>query len=128
MTSMYKVDNFDEIILMEFNSIIQEFKLQFIPSPNEKYSDVRLVGAMCIIYFTYDRGELPCFLINPLNNRRYFSNLVYKLLYPGENKFDVSIKSSPQQQIMVYAELTRARLSNVILGDFSWASRYDMMP
>jgi|SRR4029078_1589719 len=125
MNSAYHIDNFDQLVLHSFKSSIEKFNLKLVDKTDEFGSELLLVGDKCQLRFTYDRGDLRCTIINPINNRRYLSNLIYKFLSGHNNEIVVSINDPIPVQIEKYARMFTLRLSHILQGDFSWGESYD---
>jgi hypothetical protein len=124
-TTMRHVDNFEEIILFYFNSIIENFRLELKSNSNEIFDKIILVGSVYRIEFTYDRGETSCAFINVQNGRKYFLNQIYQLLCPRDNEISFSINDTPKEMIAKFSEIFERKLPNLLAGDLSWVDKYD---
>jgi hypothetical protein len=118
---LYHIDGLDEMIKKEFAGIIKKANMKFLDNSTRFGDDYSLANNKCILNFKFDRGDLSCLIVHPSSNRRYYSNLVYKILYPHENDiFTFSINSKYEDQLRVYANMIEQKLMNVLEGDFSW--------
>ena len=123
MADIRSILPFKNGITESFQEITRKYDLKFFLDTNEIADIIRLVGSNIELHFTYDRGDLRCSFYNPITRKKYLVNLVYELLYPGENRYKFSV-NDPEGLIENFSKVIEERLSNVMLGDFSWSSNY----
>ena len=123
-SSARHIDNFPEMIFDHFREVIELCNLKVIDNTDQWVSEVRIVGPKCELEFSFDRGDLRCYIINPLTGERYFSNYVYELFRPKAKDLNMPWEDSPDVVLSKYARIFNEELFAVLKGDYSWTDEY----
>jgi hypothetical protein len=107
-----------------FRDLIQEFDLKIV-EPYEGY--YLLLGSMCIIRITYDRGDISCQFkqISEFRDSPGYSVwAVYKFLWPDKEAAEKSDRIyDPKLQLIENSNMVK-NMKNVFNGDFSWLNNF----
>ena len=122
---MYHLDGLDLMINNSFKDIIHKADLTFKSYSQNNMDEYRLIGNKCQIRFVFDRGYISCTFINPMSQKVYHVAEVYKILYPDENAYSISLDVPYESQVDRYVQMIENKLMNIVEGDFSWENRIE---
>jgi hypothetical protein len=118
MDTLIDYQGFEDDIRNSFKDVISNFKFELIKISEGNYE---MNNGQCRIIFTYDRGDVFCFLSNPQesnNLKKYTLWGVYRFLYPNDKPDNKWYKA--EIKLKNLANIAISKLGNVLLGDFSW--------
>lgn len=114
--------NFNVDIVDSFKNIIGKWKFVFVFVYEGCYE---LKNGICILRFTYDRGDVSCTIRkNGEEGFGYSVSSVFRYLNPNSNIPIVKEVEEPRAQLMAIADVVENYFASILEGDFSWLSGY----